>query len=129
MEVQKEIKILLAEDNKINQRIAGMTFKQLDLKCDIANDGNEALEMYRLNRYDLIFMDIQMPVMDGLEATRLIREFEKELDSPHRVYIVALTANTISENGEGYLDAGMDYFMEKPFLKSKLHSFISQFGI
>ena len=129
MDVRKELKILLAEDNKINQRIAGITFKQLDLTFDIANDGHEALEMYQLNRYDLIFMDIQMPVMNGLEATRLIRVFEKESDSPHRVYIVALTANTISEKREEYMEAGLDYFMEKPFLKSKLQAFISQFGI
>ena len=128
MDVRKEIRILLAEDNKINQRIASITFKQLDLKFDIANDGQEALEMYKLNGYDLIFMDIQMPVMDGLEATQLIRAYEKESASTRRVYIVALTANTISEKSEEYMESGMDYFMEKPFLKIKLDTFISQFG-
>ncbi len=127
MEVQKELKILLAEDNKINQQIATFTFKQLQLKCDIASNGSEAFEMYQQKSHDLIFMDIQMPVMDGLEAARLIRAFEKESDSLHRVYIVALSANVISEKREEYIDAGMDDFIEKPIQKSMLQSFISQF--
>ena len=129
MEVQRELKILLAEDNKINQQITTFTLKQLQLKCDIANDGNEAFQMYQHKRYDLILMDIQMPVMDGLEAARLIRLFEKETGSTHRVYIMALSANVISEKREEYIEAGIDDFMEKPFQKSKLESLILQLGI
>ena len=128
MELQKDIKILLAEDNKINQQIVVFTLKQLQLKCDIACNGKEAFEMVQLKRYDLILMDIQMPVKNGFEATRLIREFEKETCSPHRAYIIALSANVISEKRQECIEAGMDDFMEKPIQKSMLQSFISQFG-
>lgn len=78
--------------------------------------------MYRNKKYDLILMDMQMPVMDGLEATRQIRAFEKETNSDNRVYIVALTANNISEKKDDCLLAGMDDFMEKPFQEQKLHA-------
>lgn len=127
MHAQKELKILLAEDNKINQRLATITFNQLELKCDIASNGKEAFEMYQQNEYDLILMDLQMPVMNGLEATRLIRVFEKESDLQHRVFIVALTASEISEKKEECREAGMDDFMEKPIRGNMLHTLISQF--
>lgn len=127
MHAQKELKILLVEDNKINQRLATITFNQLELKCDIASNGKEAFEMYQQNEYDLILMDLQMPVMNGLEATRLIRVFEKESDLQHRVFIVALTASEISEKKEECREAGMDDFMEKPIRGNMLHTLISQF--
>lgn len=127
MHAQKELKILLVEDNKINQRLATITFNQLELKCDIASNGKEAFEMYQYNKYDLILMDLQMPVMNGLEATRLIRVFEKESDLQHRVFIVALTASEISEKKEECREAGMDDFMEKPIRGNMLHTLISQF--
>lgn len=129
MEIRRKLKILLAEDNVINQRIATIIFKQMELTFDIARDGREAFEMHQKNRYDLIFMDIQMPVMNGLEATRLIRAFEKEADLPNKVYILALTASIISEKREECLDAGIDDFLEKPLLKSKLATLISQIGM
>jgi len=128
MEIRKEIKILLAEDNMINRRIAAIMFNQMDLTFDIACNGKEAVGMYQQNRYDLIFMDIQMPVMNGLEATRLIRAFEKESDLPINVYIVALTASLISEKRDECLEAGIDDFLEKPLLKSKLAKLMSQMG-
>ena len=126
MEEITKLKILLAEDNWINQRIAILTFRQLGISIDIASNGQEALDMYRQNKYDLIMMDLQMPVMDGLETTRQIRTFEKETESVHHVYIVALTANAISELKEDCMLAGMDNFMEKPFHKSDLRNLLSK---
>ena len=126
MEEIKNMKILLAEDNWINQRIAVLTFRQMGISIDIASNGQETLNMYRQNKYDLIMMDLQMPVMDGLEATRHIRTFEKETESPHHVYIVALTANAISEMKKDCTMAGMDDFMEKPFQESDLRILLSK---
>ena len=126
MEEIKNMKILLAEDNWINQRIALLTFRQMGISIDIASNGQETLDMYRQNKYDLIMMDLQMPVMDGLEATRHIRTFEKETESPHHVYIVALTANAISEMKKDCTMAGMDDFMEKPFQESDLRILLSK---
>ena len=126
MEEITKLKILLAEDNWINQRIALLTFRQMGISIDIASNGQETLDMYRRNKYDLIMMDLQMPVMDGLEATRHIRTFEKETESPHHVYIVALTANAISEMKKDCTMAGMDDFMEKPFQESDLRILLSK---
>ena len=123
----KEWKILLAEDNRINQRIAAITLRQMGISVDIASNGKEALEMYRDKQYQLILMDMQMPVMDGLEATRLIRALEKETGSENRVFIVALTANFISEKREECLLAGMDEFMEKPFQEQTLRAMFSKY--
>jgi CheY-like chemotaxis protein len=122
----KELNILLAEDNFINQRIAIITFRQLGISVDIASNGQEALDMYRKKCYDLILMDMQMPVMDGLEATRQIRTFEKESGSVHGVYIVALTANIISDKKEECIQAGMDDFIEKPFQEETLRDLFSK---
>jgi len=126
MENNRDMKVLLAEDNKINQRIMTLTFKQMGVKCDIASNGKEALEMHQKNLYNLILMDMQMPLMDGLEASRLIRDFEKETNQTKRVYIVALTGNDISDKEEECLKAGMDDFMEKPLQENLLTELFSR---
>jgi len=126
MENNRDIKILLAEDNKINQRIMTLTFKQMGVKCDIASNGMEALEMHQKNLYNLILMDMQMPVMDGLEASSLIRDFERDTNQTKRVYIVALTGNDISDKEEECLEAGMDDFMEKPLQENLLTELFSR---
>jgi CheY-like chemotaxis protein len=126
MDINRDIKILLAEDNKINQRIMTLTFKQIGVKCDVASNGREAFEMHQKNWYNLILMDMQMPVMDGLEASRLIREFERQTNPAKRAYIVALTGNDISDKKEECLEAGMDDFMEKPLQEKLLTELISR---
>ena len=126
MEILKDLKILLVDDNKVNQRLAILIFSQIGLKCDIASDGKEALEMYQQKEYDLIFMDMQMPVMDGLESTKLIRAFEKDSETLHRALIIALTGSELIENKEACLEVGMDDFIEKPIRAEKLNKFVSQ---
>lgn len=125
MEILRDLKILLVDDNKINQRVSKLTFSQVGLKCDIASDGKEAFEMHKVKLYDLIFMDMQMPVMDGLESTRLIREFEKDSETLDRVIIVALTGSELAEKKEACIEAGMDDFIEKPIRIEWLHKYIS----
>ncbi|HET6557251.1 MAG TPA: response regulator [Prolixibacteraceae bacterium] len=126
MQDLKKCKILLAEDNRINQRIASLTFNMMGVSIDIASNGQEALEMYRQNMYDLIMMDLHMPVMDGMEASRLIRSFEKETNSSHRVFMIALSASSVSELKDECIANGMDDFMEKPFKESELRNILAR---
>jgi two-component system, sensor histidine kinase len=120
------LKVLLAEDNIVNQKIAGFIFARLGVVFDIASNGQEAFEMYQQQQYDLILMDMQMPVMDGLEATRKIRLFEKASAHPHKTFIVALTANDISEKKQDCIESGMNDFMEKPFQEDVLRELFSR---
>lgn len=133
IEVQKEvhripsnINILLAEDNRINQRVATLTLKQLEFNCDIANNGREAFDMFKQHRYDLIFMDMQMPEVDGLQSTHMIREFEKSSLKKYPSYIVAITANIQSEDKQLCLKAGMNNFLTKPFTENDLRNILME---
>jgi len=126
MEISKDPKILLVDDNKVNQRLAMLIFRQIGFTCDIASDGMEAFEMYQQKGYDLIFMDIQMPVMDGFESTQLIRAFEKDSGALHRAVIVALSGSDLAENKDACLEVGMDDFIEKPIRIESLREYISK---
>ena len=111
--------ILLVEDNKANQMFMKVILKKLNLTFDIASDGLEALEQFKLNNYDLIIMDENMPNMNGIEATKRILEIEKENNQQHTP-IVALTANAIKGDKERFLNAGMDEYLTKPVDRIKL---------
>jgi|GEM_PF-2524143 len=104
-------KILLVEDNLINQKIACKVLKKLQLDIHIANNGEEALEKVQHDEFDLIFMDMKMPIMDGVTASKKIRK----LSSPvSKITIIAMTANVFEENKKTCLDAGMNGFLTKP---------------
>ncbi len=119
------LRILLAEDNSINQRVGLLLLERMGYLADVAGDGIEVLEALRRQPYDLILMDIQMPGMDGLEATRRIRaEFPVE----RQPRIVALTANVLREQREACLAAGMDDFVQKPILFADLRGALSRCG-
>ena len=107
--------ILLAEDNLINQRITTINLQNLGHQVDIAEDGKEAWEKYQQKEYDIILMDIQMPEMDGVEVTHLIRKYEKENPDKGRTRIVAITANILGKDIEYCLAEGMDAYITKPF--------------
>lgn len=113
-------RILLVEDNEINQAIVYLLFSKRGIHVDIAQDGLEGLNSHRQNSYDLIFMDMQMPVMDGIEATRQIRCFDKE------VQIIALTANLCPEDKQKGLEAGMNDFLCKPLSHASLERLLEQ---
>jgi len=110
-----KLSILIAEDNLVNQKVAIATLKKLGHKLEIAENGKIACDMHRLNHYDVILMDVQMPVMDGIESTKCIRNFEREESPDKKVKIIAMTANAMKEDRQKCLDAGMDDYISKPF--------------
>jgi len=114
------LKILLVEDNLLNQRIVLFSLKKFNHVVTIANNGLEAVEKFMTAEYDVILMDIMMPVMDGLEATVKIREVEESNNACKRTPIIALTANTMDNDRNKCLSYGMDEFMAKPFDIEKL---------
>jgi len=107
------IRILVAEDNKINQKLAQNIFEGLGYKPDIVQNGLEVIEKVRNEDYDLIFMDVQMPEMDGLDATRFI---VNKLTLPKRPVIIAMTAFALEGDKEKCIEAGMNDYISKPFM-------------
>jgi len=118
--------ILLAEDNKANQMFMKVILKKLGLDFDIANDGIEAVKMFKKNHYDLILMDENMPNMSGTEATKAILDLEKSIELEHTP-IVALTANSLVGDKERFLEAGMDEYLSKPLKKDNLIEVLEKF--
>lgn len=111
--------VLLAEDNMVNQEVAHAMLAEQGLSVHVVANGREALDALSKNKYDLVFMDCQMPEMDGYEATRAVRLREREANIGH-VPIIALTANAMSGDREQCLRAGMDDYLAKPFTQEQL---------
>jgi signal transduction histidine kinase/AmiR/NasT family two-component response regulator len=118
-----EIRALVVEDHAFNQELLRTILDTLGLKVDVVSDGAQAVAAYQSNRYDIILMDIQMPIMDGPEATRRIRALERP---GTRVPIIAMTANVMSAQIEAYLAAGMDAHLGKPIDFNALVETLSQ---
>ncbi len=110
--------ILLAEDNPVNQKVALRMLERIGFSAEVANNGVEALAALEQKRYDVILMDMQMPEMDGLEATRQI---VAKYPEPDRPYIIALTANAMQGDRERCLAAGMNDYISKPIRMEDLH--------
>lgn len=125
----ERLNILLVEDNLLNQRIVTFSLKRFNHEVVIANNGVEALEQFKTKKFDVILMDIMMPVMDGLEATVKIREMENSVNAEKRTPIIALTANTMDNDREKCISYGMDEFMAKPFDIEKLNSIFEELNI
>ncbi len=118
--------VLVAEDNPVNQQLIQIMLTKLGITVEIAENGEVASSLAAGKRYDLIFMDIHMPVMDGLTATTLIINHERENVSPHTP-IIALTANVIREDRVKYADAGMDDFLAKPIVQDDLLEILKKY--
>jgi len=125
----ERLNILLVEDNLLNQRVVTYSLKKFNHEVTIANNGVEAIERFREQKFHVILMDIMMPVMDGLEATVKIREEEKVCGIKDRTPIIALTANTMDNDREKCISYGMDDFMAKPFDIEKLKSIFDELKI
>lgn len=110
----KRLRVLLAEDNIVNQKVARAQLERLGFKPDVAANGLEALQAIERQDYDIVFMDCQMPEMDGYQATRRIRAVEYQREETHPVRIVAMTANAMKGDREECLAVGMDDYISKP---------------
>ena len=122
-DLKSTIKVLAVDDNAANLKLIVTLLEDIGVAVDAAAGGEEALNKARVQAYDLIFMDIQMPTMDGLSATRQIRKIELK---PQRVPIVALTAHALADEREAMLLAGMDDYLAKPIDEDQLHKTLSK---
>ncbi|MCG7489457.1 response regulator [Vibrio sp. Of14-4] len=123
-------KVLVVDDNEVNRKIATIHVEKSGYSFDLAENGQQALEMFKKHNYALILMDCMMPVMDGFEATEKIRQLEREENRDRLVPIIALTASVVDEDIQKCFDVGMDDYLAKPFkadvLREKLSAFVPQ---
>jgi CheY-like chemotaxis protein len=125
-DAKRRLKILLVEDNVVNQKLAAKMLENRGHHVHIASNGQKAIDALTRECYDLVLMDIQMPEMDGLEATGRIREREKQEGS--HIPIVAMTAHAMKGDKERCLAAGMDDYLSKPIIASDLFDMIDRWG-
>ena len=125
-ETKFDAKVLVTEDNIINQKLIKRILEEHGITVDLANNGLESFEKRRSGNYDLLFMDIQMPVMDGIEATHEILDYEEDEELAH-IPIVALTANALKGDRERFLSEGMDEYITKPIETTELLYVLNKF--
>lgn len=122
---ERPVSILIAEDSESNQDLLALYFKKTACILDFADNGQEAVDKFRAGHYDMVLMDILMPVMDGLDATRAIRAFETE-NGLAPTPIVAVTANAFEEDRQHSLDAGCTDFLSKPIRKADIFACVAR---
>jgi CheY-like chemotaxis protein len=120
---EQGLRILMAEDNPINQRVGKLILQKAGFRVDMVSDGSEAVEAHRLQPYDVILMDCQMPTMDGFEASRKIRQMSQSQPA-----IIAVTANALVGEREKCLQAGMNDYLSKPFQAEQLISMVRKWA-
>lgn len=124
-ELKQDLRVLVVEDNRVNQTVAIRTLRKMGLEAAVVGDGQDAIELLGDTEFDLVLMDIQMPRMDGLETTRAIRKLEQENDLPH-LPIIAMTAHALAGDRERCLEGGMDDYITKPINVADLAEVIFQ---
>ncbi|MCK4441724.1 MAG: response regulator, partial [Sulfurovaceae bacterium] len=120
------LKALVIEDNPINAKMIIHILKNIGIDSDIAKNGKEGVEMYKNKRYNIVFMDIQMPIMNGVDATKAIIKYELKNKLSHTP-IIAVTTNTLKGDRERYLEIGMDEYIAKPLDLNKFITVLKQF--
>ncbi|MFA7362076.1 MAG: response regulator [Candidatus Kapaibacterium sp.] len=123
--VREKVNILVAEDNIVNQRLVKELLTRKNYDVTIVENGLKIFDVLEKSRFDLILMDIQMPIMDGLEATSIIREIEK--GTGNHIPIIGITAYAVKADKEKCLSAGMDNYMSKPFVKEEFYKMIDSY--
>jgi CheY-like chemotaxis protein len=125
-----KLRILVAEDNRVNQKVAFGLLQKIGCTADVVANGHEVLAALERIHYDVVFMDCQMPEMDGYEATQAIRRSEKDESKPcpwkAPLHIVAMTANAMKGDREKCLAAGMNDYVSKPVRMAELHASLSR---
>jgi CheY-like chemotaxis protein len=124
VEIEKmpSLRILVADDDELGRRLMRVILTHEGHHVEVAANGLEAVEAVKQNKFDIVFMDLHMPHMDGLEASRQIRAWENGGNS--HTFIVALTASYLPEIGQALFDAGMDNYLSKPFEVSQIQRFL-----
>lgn len=125
-QVRSTLSILVAEDNFVNQRLVKELLRRQGYKVDIVDNGLKLFEAMEKSKYDVILMDVQMPVMDGLEATSIIREIERETGG--HIPIIGITAYSMKADRDKCIEAGMDDYLAKPFSKEEFYKKIERFA-
>jgi CheY-like chemotaxis protein len=125
MNFNDNLSILLVEDNELNQRLMKISLTRYNYRVTIAVNGLEGVQKFKNEKFDLILMDIMMPVMDGFEATKEIRNMEIQDTSLGHIPIIAFTANTINNDREKCVKGGMDDILQKPFDINKFREILS----
>jgi CheY-like chemotaxis protein len=123
---ERKIRILVAEDNSVNQKVVVKQLMSLGYQAEVVNNGQEAVDRLKEHEYDVVLMDCQMPIMDGYRATQEIRSFEGERK---RTTIIAITANAMPEDRQRCMDAGMDDYMSKPASREDLRKKVEQWTL
>lgn len=122
--IAQGLEVLVVDDNGMNRKVFSMLLKKMGSNVDEAGGGMECLELVRQKKYDLIFMDHLMPVMDGIETLNRMRDLELSLNM--ETPVVALTANDLRNGKDFYLDAGFNAYLEKPVLPKNLELLMSE---
>jgi CheY-like chemotaxis protein len=121
------LSVLIVEDNDLNAKFADVILKKLNYDIDFATNGSIAIEKFLNNSYDLILMDIQMPLMNGIEATKHIRNYEKQLAVDEPVVIIAVTAFALEHDRENCINSGMNDYLTKPYTPAELTGTIRKY--
>lgn len=122
--VTQRLRVLVVEDNDLNAKFAEIVLKKYNIKVDFATNGSLAIEKFLKYDYDLILMDIQMPLMNGIETTTEIRKYEKQLSVDKPVVIIAVTAFALEHDRDYCLESGMNDYLTKPYKPVELISAI-----
>ena len=125
MNFNEKLSILLVEDNELNQKLMKISLTRYNYSVTVAVNGYEGVQRFKSQKFDLILMDIMMPVMDGYEATKEIRNIESQNPDTVRTPIIAFTANTINNDRAKCVRGGMDDILEKPFDISKFRDVLT----